>query len=108
MGDGLARPGPFADLWEWQYEGACRDEGDVLFFHPDGERGPRRRLRDEAAKQVCARCPVLEICREHALASKEAYGVWGGLTAEERELIRHERAARGGLDDLDGPAEAAS
>lgn len=82
------QPGPIIELWQWQFEGACRDEGDALFFHPDGERGPRRRHRDEAAKRVCARCPVIDLCREHALAARETYGVWGGLTAEEREEIR--------------------
>ncbi|MDU4244395.1 MAG: WhiB family transcriptional regulator, partial [Varibaculum cambriense] len=31
-------------------------------------------------------------CREYALAAQEPYGVWGGLTQEERrELIRESR-----------------
>jgi len=34
---------------------------------------------------VCHRCPVLTACREHALRVAEPYGVWGGLSAEERE-----------------------
>ena len=91
MNTAQKQPGPILELWQWQFEGACRDEGDTLFFHPEGERGPRRRRRDEAAKIVCGRCPVIQVCREHALASREAYGVWGGLTAEEREAIRQER-----------------
>ena len=37
-------PGPNADLWEWQLDGACRGEDAELFYHPDGERG-RARLR---------------------------------------------------------------
>lgn len=88
MNSAAQQPGPIIELWQWQFDGACRDEGDALFFHPEGERGPRRRRRDEAAKQVCARCPVIVACREHALASRETYGIWGGLTAEEREEIR--------------------
>lgn len=78
-------PGPQADLWEWQYQGACRDAGPETFFHPEGERGSRRRSRDAAAKLVCAACPVLLECREHALAVREPYGVWGGMTEDERE-----------------------
>ena len=50
-------PGPVADVWEWQYQGLCRDDGDELFFHPEGERGPRRRKRDAAAQAVCAHLP---------------------------------------------------
>ena len=33
---------------------------------------------------MCATCPVIINCREHALATHEPYGVWGGLTEEER------------------------
>ena len=78
-------PGPVADLWEWQFDGACRRENPDVFFHPEGERGPSRRNRDNAAKAVCRRCPVLATCREHALQVHEPYGVWGGLTEHERE-----------------------
>jgi WhiB family transcriptional regulator, redox-sensing transcriptional regulator len=80
-------PGPVADLWEWEVGGSCRHADPALFFHPEGERGPRRRNRDAAAKAVCATCPVMRQCREHALAVREPYGVWGGLTEDEREVI---------------------
>jgi WhiB family redox-sensing transcriptional regulator len=36
---------------------------------------------------VCGSCPVLDQCREHALAVREPYGVWGGLTEDDREAI---------------------
>jgi len=80
-------PGPIMDLWDWQYEGACRQADPTLFFHPEGERGARRRQRDNAAKAVCATCPVLEQCREHSLQVREPYGVWGGLTEDERQEV---------------------
>jgi len=80
-------PGPVADLWEWQFDGACRRESPDVFFHPDGERGPSRRNRDSAAKAVCLTCPVLASCREHALRVREPYGVWGGMTEYEREEV---------------------
>ncbi|MHA6758045.1 WhiB family transcriptional regulator [Streptacidiphilus sp. PAMC 29251] len=40
--------------------------------------------RDQAAKQVCGHCPVREPCLQFALDAREPYGVWGGLTEEER------------------------
>ena len=80
-------PGPVMDLWEWQFEGACRDADENLFFHPEGERGPRRANREASAKAVCASCPVMLQCRSHALAAREPYGVWGGLSEHEREDI---------------------
>ena len=80
-------PGPVADLWDWQLEGSCRRENPDVFFHPEGERGPARRNRDSAAKAVCLGCPVLTQCRAHALKVREPYGVWGGMTGDEREAI---------------------
>jgi len=77
-------PGPVADLWEWQFDGACRTADPSVFFHPEGERGPARRDRDGAAQAICAGCPVLRQCREHALTVREPYGVWGGLTEDDR------------------------
>lgn len=80
-------PRPIADEWEWQYQGACRDLPSEMFFHPDGERGPRRRNRENTAKAICATCPVLLACRAHALAVQEPYGIWGGLSEDDRLSI---------------------
>ncbi len=85
MADVARLPGPNADLWHWQLDGACRGEDPSLFFHPDGERGPARAAREAAAKSVCATCPVVALCASHALTVREPYGVWGGLSEEERE-----------------------
>jgi WhiB family transcriptional regulator, redox-sensing transcriptional regulator len=85
MADIRRLPGPNADLWEWQLRGACRGADSNLFFHPEGERGPSRVAREEAAKQVCARCPVVDPCRAHALSAREPYGVWGGMSEAERD-----------------------
>jgi WhiB family redox-sensing transcriptional regulator len=87
-------PGPVADLWEWQYQGACRRVDPSVFFHPEGERGPARRRRDDAAKAVCASCPVMQECRQHALTVREPYGVWGGMTEDERE-VHYAKAKQG-------------
>lgn len=90
-------PVAVADVWEWQLDGACRQADPQLFFHPEAERGPARRKRDAAAVAVCADCPVLNECRQHGLSVREPYGVWGGLTEDDREAIyqveRHERQA---------------
>ncbi|GAA4417638.1 WhiB family transcriptional regulator [Georgenia halophila] len=85
-------PGPVMDLWEWQYQGACREADPDLFFHPEGERGGTRRRRDAAAKAVCATCPVIEQCRQASLAVREPYGVWGGLSEDERQEVLAQRS----------------
>ena len=77
-------PGPIADVWDWQRNGACRGRDSAQFFHPDGERGASRTRRENAAKAVCGACPVRAECAAHALAAREPYGVWGGFTEAER------------------------
>jgi len=74
-------------VWHWQESGACRTADPVLFFHPQNERGMQRRRRDSAAKSVCASCPVRVQCADYAIRAREPYGVWGGLTEEERVVI---------------------
>jgi len=80
-------PRPVLSEWEWQEQGACRELPTEMFFHPDGERGPRRANREKAAKAVCATCPVIDACRKHALAVQEPYGIWGGLSEDDRQAI---------------------
>jgi WhiB family transcriptional regulator, redox-sensing transcriptional regulator len=36
---------------------------------------------------MCRQCPVVAQCRAHALAVGEPYGIWGGLSESERELL---------------------
>jgi WhiB family transcriptional regulator, redox-sensing transcriptional regulator len=82
-------PGPVSDVWDWQMHGSCRGMDSGVFFHPEGERGPARANRERRAKEICASCPVLELCRRHALEVHEPYGVWGGLSEAERDdLVR--------------------
>lgn len=84
MTDTRRLPRPVAQEWDWQLDAACQGLASSVFFHPDGERGAARAGRARRAKAVCQGCPVLEQCRRHALATREPYGVWGGLTEEER------------------------
>ena len=86
MADVKRLPRPVTEVWDWQLRGRCRDMDSAVFFHPERERGDARTLRDNKAKAVCRSCPVLTECREHALAVREPYGIWGGMTAHEREV----------------------
>lgn len=43
---------------------------------------------------MCARCPVALECHRYALAVREPYGVWGGLTEEERRVLLSRRRTR--------------
>ena len=79
----------------WQQAAACRFEDRDLFFPPEQERGRYAPFQEAAAKHICGRCPVAAECLGYALAADERYGVWGGLSAEERQRLRRGRRARG-------------
>ncbi|MEX0789820.1 MAG: WhiB family transcriptional regulator [Actinomycetota bacterium] len=77
----------------WQDRAACKGMDPTIFFGPEHtEVVKEKRDREEAAKAVCRTCPVHQECLEHALESKEAYGIWGGLTELERKALLRRRA----------------
>ncbi|MFI8103770.1 WhiB family transcriptional regulator [Streptomyces sp. NPDC086023] len=75
------------DRRAWPDRAACRGLGTEGFLRPPCESSRERSAREEAARKVCAACPVRVECRRHALSSREPYGVWGGLTEEERRAL---------------------
>ncbi len=80
-------PVPVAEEWNWQLAATCRGMEVELFFHPARERKGQKQRRIEQAKAICHGCPVLEECRRHALQTREPYGIWGGLSEDERAAI---------------------
>jgi WhiB family redox-sensing transcriptional regulator len=94
MADLRRLPGPVAERWEWQLRGACRDLDQAIFFTSDLRPSAHRTRLEALAKAVCAACPVMLECREHAFRVREPFGVWGGLTPGERrdELRDRDRA----------------
>jgi WhiB family redox-sensing transcriptional regulator len=74
---------------DWRAHAACRGADVELFFNPDRERGGRKRRREAKAKAICATCPVVDSCLDWALRVGEPYGVWGGLSAEQRAVRRN-------------------
>lgn len=85
---------PVYDEWAWQEESNCRDEESELFFLDPLARGKSKRDKENAAKKVCKGCPVIEQCLSHALTVPEYFGVWGGMTADERNHILRQRGLR--------------
>ena len=76
----------------WRRQAACLHLPTSLFF-PVG-RGARARLQAARAKAVCETCPVETECLDFALAANATYGVFGGLSEDERRELRE----RLGLD----------
>jgi WhiB family transcriptional regulator, redox-sensing transcriptional regulator len=69
---------------EWMGRGNCRDEPPTRFFPSDG-------VGVEAARQICATCPVKAPCLEYALRNRIDHGVWGGASERERRRILAQR-----------------
>jgi len=69
---------------EWMQRGLCREIPPAVFFPSDG-------VGVEAARRICANCPVKEPCLEYALAFRIDHGVWGGCSERERRRILKRR-----------------
>ena len=72
---------------EWQADAACRTIPVELFF-------PLIEQESDDAKTVCMACTVREPCLEFAIEAGERFGVWGGLTPQERRSVVSKRRAR--------------
>ncbi len=52
-------------------------------IEPEDEPPDERAARIDAARQVCAGCPVRRPCLVYALRTRPVAGVWAGFTSEE-------------------------
>ena len=68
---------------------ACEQSDPEAFYPPRGEHAT---IQTRLAKELCKACPVKTECLNYALIAREPYGIWGGLTTEDREkLLRSQR-----------------
>lgn len=74
------------DKGHWHRWAACRGEDPELFF-PISSTGQALAQITEA-KKVCVRCPVRKECLRFALTTRQDHGIWGGLTEDERRILR--------------------
>lgn len=96
----------------WTDDAACLNYPAKIFYpdiiDDDGEEwfdegtifeafGDTSSSYDEA-RTICNTCPVKEACLAHALANKERWGMWGGLTPIERRRIERKDRRRRRLE----------
>lgn len=72
----------FARPPAWTENAACAGQDPELFF------SDRDLSLNAAAKRVCAICPVRLACLADALASREEWGVRGGINFANRDEVR--------------------
>ena len=63
----------------------CQTTDPEIWFS-DQEEGTGTHYK--LARQLCAECPVNNLCLEYAIEAEESFGVWGGLTPRERRMMR--------------------
>ena len=78
--------------YSWRDHALCRDTDPELFF-PVGSTGVAL-VQIDRARQVCGQCTVRDECLDYALDTNQDSGIWGGLSEEERRVIRRQRRGR--------------
>lgn len=71
----------------WRDEAACREHPAETWFPEQSAAA-----QGQEAKRICRGCPVIAECAAYAVAHRELDGIWGGLTAKERQLARRRAA----------------
>lgn len=88
----------------WLDKAICTTKNPELFFTDHGQESlsnPSARVQRlwDAAKEVCAQCPVMKECARDNLG--EVDGVWGGLDPAQRIQLRAQHATN--IKKLQGP-----
>jgi WhiB family redox-sensing transcriptional regulator len=71
----------------WQTDAACTDTFPDLWFPDAGG-------NDHAARAICGRCSVAASCLKYAIDNGEEFGMWGGVSAHERRVMRRQEEGR--------------
>lgn len=81
MFDLIATLSPPEEEISWRERALCAQTGPEFFFPEAG--GSARE-----AKRICLGCEERVRCLEYALVNDERFGVWGGLSENERKGLR--------------------
>lgn len=80
----------------WMERGKCVGMDTEYFFPTKGDN-----VACDAAKAICAKCPVKQTCLNWAMTNEIWHGVWGGLTGNQRynmaKKVRREQRTKGNV-----------
>lgn len=69
----------------WMDEALCAQTDPELWF-------PDKGAPNGKAKAICGQCPVVTQCLTYALKHGMTHGIWGGLSAAQRQEIMPDQA----------------
>ena len=72
------------ELESWKKFASCVQTDPEVFFPEKGD-------STKQAKKICSSCDVTTQCLEYALDNDEQFGIWGGLSEQERRRLRKVR-----------------
>src|SRR5690606_40718327 len=78
-------PVPEPDPQSWRDDAVCHNDPNPELWFADHEQDTSQ------AKALCSWCPVRDECLNFALERGEKWGVWGGMTTDERNRLLKER-----------------
>ena len=67
----------------WRDSAACLGDGDPDAWFAE----PREKARVRHALATCHGCPVRTQCLDFAMARNDQFGIWGGLTEQDRKRL---------------------
>lgn len=76
--------------------GACLGHPTEWWFPSKSESSLQRHWRLKATA-VCNQCDVRQECLDYAIEAEEVFGIWGGLSASQREEETRKRREHGTL-----------
>ncbi len=74
---------PITEERPWAAFAICKDRDPDSFF-PANVQGERDAMR------ICNGCPVQIDCLEFAMEARIRFGVWGGMTEKQRQLLHRQ------------------
>lgn len=77
----------------WRHRAACNGKDTNWWFPPQSGISTVMTPAARRAVAICQSCPVAAACLEQAMNKPEHYGIWGGLTAEQRRGMRRRKVA---------------
>lgn len=81
--------------WEFDNPSCANTDPSKYYKEDDTETlTPSDRREIKEIKELCSTCEHLSDCAEWGI-EKESFGIWGGMTVDERKRIRRRRRRSG-------------
>lgn len=87
---------------EWREKSACGSLPKEVFFNYNSMEisSEQRKAYKQTALSACASCPVRAECHEFAVCNNEPFGIWAGLTPDQRKPFVKKFKTTGILETL--------